>query len=196
MGFTLEVQTQQFITPTASRSFLNPRAIIEQAGVLPGYRTADFGSGHGYFVVELAQIVGAAGRVYAVDVQPAALEAALSRAATGGLSNVEPVLTNLELPGSTGLRDGSLDFVMISNLLHQVRDQEAVVEEAHRVLKEKGGLMIVGWIPHTALAPAGRHVSPDAVNDMAVTIGFNFDRSFDCGAYHWGLIFHKRPRGY
>ena len=175
---------------------MSPTSVIDSAQLMPGQRVADFGSGHGYFVMEMAQRVGPSGRVYAVDVRPEALEAALNKAALQGLQNVEGVLTNLELPGSTGLRDASLDLVLISNLLHQVRDQEAVVFEAQRILKEKGTLMVIGWMPHTKLAPAGNHLSPDQVNHIAITAGFEYASSLDCGAYHWGLIFNKKPRGY
>lgn len=179
-------------TGTTSRGFINPQTVVRNSGIMPGQRVADFGSGHGYFVVEMAEAVGDSGRVYAVDVQRAALEAMMTRVYQSGYNNVEPVLANLELPGSTTLRDESLDLVLISNLLHQVGDQEAIINEAARVLKAKGVMTVVGWIPHTRLAPAGQHVSPDAVNDMALTAGLEFERSFDCGAYHWGLVFRKK----
>lgn len=183
-------------TAVISRGFLNPAAIVRAFGLMPGQRVADFGSGHGYFVIEMAQIVGAAGRIYAVDVQSAALEATMNKVAAAGLDNVEALAANLELPGSTALRDASLDAVLIVSVLRQVRDQEGVVAEAHRVLKEGGKLIIIDWLPNTQLTPGGQRVSPDQASDMALAAGFEFAHSIDCGTYHWGLIFVKRPRGY
>lgn len=191
----MEVYRQQPVA-TVTRGFLNPAAITSSFGVMPGQRVADFGSGHGYFVIELAKLVGESGRVYAVDVQEAALEAVVGRAQDMGFTNVEPIRANLELPGSTDLRDISLDAVLVTNLLHLVRDQETVVGEAARVLKIGGKLIIIDWLTNTRLTPAGNHISPDQANDIAYAAGFEFDRSFDAGLYHWGLIFHKRPHEY
>ena len=183
-------------TVGAARGFLNPQSVVLNSGVMAGQKVADFGSGHGYFVTEFANAVGEAGHVYAVDVQRLALEAVMNKVYLLGLTNVEPILANLELPGSTALRDESLDLVVISNLLHQVVDQEAVINEAQRIIKPGGALTVVGWIAHTRLAPAGRHLTPDQLNDMALAAGLEFSRSFDCGAYHWGLNFRKKFRTY
>ena len=54
--------------PHQSLKFLNPQKIVEQLALQPGMQAADFGCGAGDFVVSAAEIVGAEGKVSAIDI--------------------------------------------------------------------------------------------------------------------------------
>jgi len=54
---------------------------LERLGLAEGWRIADVGAGSGDVAVELGQIVGLTGRIYAVDIDPAARDAVAESAA-------------------------------------------------------------------------------------------------------------------
>jgi SAM-dependent methyltransferase len=114
---------------------------LRRVGVKHGHRVLDYGCGPGIFTVPCAQIVGEAGKVYALDVRPRALEQVKRRAADAGLKNIE---TLLQKPGnlSTGLPAGKIDVVLIFDMMKDVEDRPALLEEAGRVLRAGSFLSI------------------------------------------------------
>jgi ubiquinone/menaquinone biosynthesis C-methylase UbiE len=64
------------------------RRIFEAAGIAPGMRVLDCGSGAGDVAFLAAELVGSSGAVVGVDRSASALETATRRAAERGLSNV------------------------------------------------------------------------------------------------------------
>ena len=69
------------VTPLTERLFRN-------AGIAPGMRVLDIGSGSGDVAFLAARLVGSEGSVLGVDMDPAQVSFAQSRAKTMGLSNV------------------------------------------------------------------------------------------------------------
>src|SRR5262249_10207882 len=55
--------------------------VMDILGVAPGKNVADIGAGSGWFTVRAARKVGAQGTVYAVDINPEAIEYIKKRAA-------------------------------------------------------------------------------------------------------------------
>jgi len=64
------------------------RQIFHDAGIVPGMRVLDVGSGAGDVAFLAADLVGGAGEVIGTDKSPAAIVAAQERAETASLSNV------------------------------------------------------------------------------------------------------------
>ena len=64
------------------------RQVLREAGIAPGMRLLDLGSGAGDVAFQAAQIVGPTGQVVGVDLNPEILEVARKRASDGGFSNV------------------------------------------------------------------------------------------------------------
>src|SRR5215471_6071984 len=64
------------------------RRFLCEAGIVPGMRVLDVGSGAGDVAFLAAELVGATGEVVGVDLAPAAIEVARSRAAAHSLENV------------------------------------------------------------------------------------------------------------
>jgi len=97
----------------------------------------DYGCGPGRYTIPMAEIVGVGGRVYAVDIQPLAIETVKRKAAGKGLINVQPVLVNSY---HTGLLDASVDLVLLVDVVHGIQDRASLFQEIHRLLKS-GGLL-------------------------------------------------------
>jgi 2-polyprenyl-3-methyl-5-hydroxy-6-metoxy-1,4-benzoquinol methylase len=64
------------------------RRFFRHAGIAPGMRVLDVGTGAGDVAFLAAELVGDSGEIVGVDRVPAAVEAADARAKTGGLRNV------------------------------------------------------------------------------------------------------------
>lgn len=69
---------------------LNPstRRLLQTAGLAPGMRVLDVGTGAGDVALQAAEIVGPTGSVVAVDENPQILRTAFARAQAAGLDNV------------------------------------------------------------------------------------------------------------
>ena len=63
--------------------------LCKRAGVTEGMRVLEVGSGAGDVALTLAELVGPAGQIIGVDVNPAILETARQRATDAGIRNVE-----------------------------------------------------------------------------------------------------------
>src|SRR5215813_8464359 len=74
----------------AQASELDPitRRLLREAGISPGMRVLDVGSGAGDVAFLAAELVGTSGEVVGIDLAPAAIDVARSRAVALSLENV------------------------------------------------------------------------------------------------------------
>ena len=175
------------------RGFLNPDDVLKQLDLREGMLIGDFGAGSGHFAVAMAKIVGNYGKVFAVDVRDASLEAVRSRARMSNLTNVNTVRANLEIVGSTGIGDGTLDFVVLITVLSQSNKKEEVLKESFRALKRGGKLVIVEWA-QTGPAFASSHefrVTKEEMQSLTERNGFQLEKNLDVRSFHYGLLFVK-----
>jgi len=97
--------------------FVKPEEIVKVLDILPGMKVADFGAGAGFYTIPFAKKVGATGKVYALDIRKEALELIRSKSRELRLLNIETLLTDLEANDGSHLKDGSIDIIIISNIL-------------------------------------------------------------------------------
>ena len=179
-----------FLSPAT----LSPAAIVSQFYLQKDDWVADFGSGHGFFTIALADAVGPEGRVYAIDIQKASLDVLRAKAQTARLLNIHLIWGNVDAPLGSKLRNEILDFVLVANTLFQCEQKEVAIEEASRILKSGGKLAIIEWsggkIPFGP--PPELRIPPETVKDIATKIGFESQGEFNAGTHHYGLLFIKR----
>lgn len=112
-----------------------------QAGITDGAAVADVGCGPGAVSVALARVVGASGKVYAVDRDPVALAAAQRAATDAGLSNV---VTSEGSATATGLSTESVDVVMMRHVLaHNGGREQEIVDHLSMLARSGGAVYIV-----------------------------------------------------
>ncbi len=173
---------------------LDPYFILEQIELGAGMKMADLGCGAaGHFVIPGARIVGASGKVYAVDLLKSVLEAVKSRAKLEGVGNIETVWSNLEIYGATDIAPGSLDVALLVNTLFQIKKRDEVFREAVRLAKSGGKVAVVEWgLGEAPMGPPpAMRLSKDAVRELARNNGLAEVKEFKAGPYHYGLIFKK-----
>ena len=118
------------------------RKWLKRAGVKEGDVVLDEGFGMGTSSIAAARMVGPKGKVYALDNEPLHILILWLRAKIRLLKNLKVFLSSAE---STGLPDGSVDVVYISDAFHEF-PKERTLAELHRVLKPSGILAI--WEEH------------------------------------------------
>jgi len=172
----------------------NPHGILLEIGVSEDEVIADFGCGVGFFVMEAADIVGEKGSIYAVDIDQKMLDSLKVKAIESGMKNIYGVRADLEEPGATGLKNESCDIVLMINLLYLIKNKAAVMEEAYRILKNNGKMVIMEWSDKksTTMLEKNEHVSLKELKDLAQKIGFQFSRNFEAGLAHEVAIFSKK----
>jgi ubiquinone/menaquinone biosynthesis C-methylase UbiE len=117
------------------RDFFKPRKdIVKEADIREGLLVLDYGCGSGSYITAVAELIGKSGKIYALDIQPFAIEMVEKIAATKQLENVETILSDRK----TGLADDSIDRVLLYDVFHDLTDPDGVLEELHRVLKSGG----------------------------------------------------------
>ncbi|TSC79091.1 MAG: SAM-dependent methyltransferase [Parcubacteria group bacterium Gr01-1014_29] len=174
-------------------SFLNPTITAQSLDILPGMRIVDFGCGSGHWAVSLAKATGPAGKVFAIDIQESALEATRAQARYAHLQNIETIRANVERAGGIMLKDGTVDAVMISNMLFQADEKAVVVAQAARILKPHGRVFLIEWDETESLAgpPASQRISRQTAEQLFGKEGLRMEKEFNAGAHHYGLIFRK-----
>ena len=115
-------------------SFSSRKNILKEVRIEPGFHVLDYGCGPGRYVCPLAELVGDSGKVYALDVQPAAIGEVQNIASKKQLANVETIVSDCR----TGLHRNSLDAVLLYDTFHHLSDPDRVLSELHRVLKPGG----------------------------------------------------------
>lgn len=183
-----------FPLPTAG--FAHPKRNVEALGIKPGMTVVDFGSGSGIYVLHIAEELDHKGHVYAVDIQRDLLRRVKNEAQRRGFKNVDVIWTDLEHSGSSKLADESVDLVLISNLLFQLHNKDAVFKEASRILRPTGQLVIIDWQESFGgMGPQESDVVPkEKAVQYAFASRFEFQREFPAGAHHYGIVFGKSVR--
>jgi len=173
--------------------FSDPVKNIAQSGILPGMEVADFGAGSGAHALAVAKALMSTGRVYAIDIQQDLLSKLKNTAVREGLHNVEVIWGDIEKPNGSKLRDNSMDFVLLSNILFQVENKKNIAEEAFRILKPSGRVIVVEWDEEKKIfgPPLSHRVNRQEAENFFLKKGFIFEKEFNAGENHYGVIFKR-----
>lgn len=155
LGYLIDNPLRQLVTK-------QPRAL---ARLVPaGACAADVGCGHGTNTLTLAALVGPAGRVWAVDVSPQMLAHTRAKAARRGFDGrIEFVRCT---PLDPGLPTATLDFVLLSAVLHECPDAGLMLQAVYDALRPGGRMLLAEPPVHV---PA-RRLALEAA--LACEIGF------------------------
>jgi ubiquinone/menaquinone biosynthesis C-methylase UbiE len=140
------------------RDLFKPRGrVLGETSIRKGDTVLDFGCGPGGYIKPLSKMVGPYGKIYALDINPQAINTVKDFAARNHLANIETIISDCK----TGLTDGSTDYVLLFDVLHHLPQPETILAEFHRVLKPDG-----------ILAMSDHHMKDEDINNIIGGSGY------------------------
>lgn len=173
---------------------LDPWLLLQKSHLQEGMRVADFGCGRtGQIVFAAATILKNGGMVYAVDIMKDSLMTIRNEAAMRQLENVHTVWSDVEKVGHTAIPEHTIDIVFLVNILLHAADRNAMLEEAARLLRDKGRLVVVDWSEEHPLLQLRSHtlVNFDHLFEWADEHDFALQEDFVAGKAHRGLVLYR-----
>lgn len=174
-------------------ALVDPFKVLERIGICLGWHVADLGCGSlGHFVFPAAQFVGHEGMVYAVDIQKTALSAIQSRAHVHAFTNIRTVWSDVEVPQAVRMASESMDLTLITNVFSLCRDRSGLLQEAARLTKPGGKIVVIDWKKGRGLfGPLEIHRVDSKDIAAYFTDSLVQTDAFDAGDYHYALVYQK-----
>jgi ubiquinone/menaquinone biosynthesis C-methylase UbiE len=168
--------------------FFNPPDILSIMGISDEVcDVAEFGCGYGTFTIPAAKIIK--GTIYAIDIEKEMIALTQQEARKSHLRNVKTVLRDFITQG-TGLKDESVGYVMLFNILH-IEQPEILLKESYRILRPQGKLGIIHWNydPSTPRGPSmDIRPRPEQCIQWAEKEKFIKVEQHNLKPYHYGIV--------
>ena len=119
-----------------------PERVLDTMGLRPGDVVADVGCGSGYYARRIARRVQPGGAVYCEDIQPEMLDIMRQRAADEGVTGIEAVLGS---PTDPKLPAGAVDWIIITDVYHEMSDPEPMLAGIRRALSPRGRVALLEY---------------------------------------------------
>lgn len=146
-----------------------------------GQTFLDAGCGAGHFSIAASGMVGAEGKVYAVDIDHHAISSLKDDISKKDLKNLEAILSDLTKHIPVG--DGSIDVSFMANVMHGFaanKEVDKVFSEVTRVMKPKGTLAVVDFKKRFSPGPPKSiRLSPKEMETIISRFGFEKTKSVD-----------------
>jgi predicted methyltransferase len=163
--------------------------VMDMLGIEPGKNVADIGAGSGWFTVRAARRVTGSGTVYAVDINPEAIQYIDRRAKKEQLRNIKTILSK---PDDPKLPADSVDVVLLLKTYHEVAHPVVLLSNLHSSLKPGAKIGIIDRNGNGA----NHGVSKDVVVREAAQAGYELRDSQDfvkADGMDYFLIFTVKP---
>ncbi|MFL6451970.1 MAG: class I SAM-dependent methyltransferase [Bryobacteraceae bacterium] len=128
----------------------NPEEAVAALHLVPGMNVGEIGAGTGYYALRIAKRISPGGTYYANDIQPGMLARLQSNAAAQKVTNVKPVLGTQR---GSGLPAGSLDYVVMVDVYHELSEPQLMLRDLAKALKPNGELVLLEFRKEDANVP-------------------------------------------
>ena len=159
----------------SSFDLIDPEKLFAALPLKAGDTVLDLGCGEGRYALPLARRLGAAGRLYAVDLWEEGLATLKEKAGKEGLTNLQTVHVDVSRP--LPLDDGSVDLALMATVLHDLAEAgqaEGALAELSRLVKPGGRLAVLEFnkVPGPPGPPLHIRLSPEEVAALLLPYGF------------------------
>lgn len=167
------------------RLSMPPEETLNKFNINKSGTLLDIGCGIGYFTIPAANILNQ-GKVIGLDIVPEIIDLAKERAMN--ISNIEfKICEEYSFP----VEDGSIDYVFISNVIHEIENRPKYFKEIQRVLKPNGMLFIIDWEKKETKSgpPISDRISREEMIELCNLNNFKHIENIDINADHYGIKF-------
>lgn len=170
----------------------NKNIIVNDLPIKSGDRVLDLGSGRqGYFTFTAAKLAGDKGKVWAVDKDNLAVDNIDSLAKLYNYYNVKAVKGNIETLDQLYFDDESVDVILLTNVLSELRKQNELLANIYRILRKKGHLFIVDWARNDFPNAPRNLLNKDLLKDHIRDNYYTVLKELVPGDKHYGLVAMK-----
>ncbi len=169
--------------------FGNPEQNVAKLVLIEGMRVADFGAGMGPYSIASSKRVGNSGKVYAIEVQKGLVKKLEDELKRLKISNISCIWGDIESKGGTKITDSSLDAVIIANVLFQATDKVGLIDEAKRVLKRGGKILLIDKSTPTFGSHHHLFLKENEVKELFEKRGFKYVENISINPQNYGIIF-------
>ena len=121
-----------------------PSEVIQALDLKPGMAVADLGSGSGYFTRRFLVSVAPGGTVYAIDVEPKALDYIRAH-----LNPAQPSTSSIAFihadPDNPKLKAASVDLLFLCNTYHHIENRPRYFSHAAEAIRSGGRLIVIDF---------------------------------------------------
>jgi arsenite methyltransferase len=165
---------------------------LDHSGARENEVCIDLGSGRGTDVIRLAEIVGAGGFVYGIDISEGMIKKSIDTAKRLGVQNIGFLNNSLE---QINLKDNIADLVISNCTINHSSEKQAVWNEVYRILKQ-GGRFVVSDIYSLNPVPEEYKNDPVAIAECwagSVTRDEYLDHLGNAGFSSINIIEESKP---
>ena len=168
------------------RENLPPYKVLEKFGLQKGTLIADIGCGIGYFTFPAGDIVGEKGKVFAIDISNDMIEFVENKIREENISNIRTIISK---ESDLIIEKENVDFAFLCTVLHEVEEPQVFLEDACRILKNKGTLAVVEWNnEELGFGPdIKERMDMGLVKSLLFEVGFKEVEEIELGNYFYGL---------
>jgi ubiquinone/menaquinone biosynthesis C-methylase UbiE len=117
-----------------------PETVLKTIGIKSGMIIGEVGAGRGRYTVHIASRIGPSGILYANDINQEALNFLKNRCEENNFTNVKTVLGSV---GDSKLPTGTLDMVIMVNVVHCLAKPVELLRNVSNALKPEAFIVIV-----------------------------------------------------
>jgi ubiquinone/menaquinone biosynthesis C-methylase UbiE len=179
---------------SSTSDLLNSARVLKAIGIKSGDIFLDAGCGDGYISMAAAEIAGAQGRVYALDIEEPTMADLKQEISTHGIKNMEALAA--DITRKTPLASQSLDICLMASVLHgfvENKEVDSVMKEVNRVIKPGATLAIVEFkkLENIPGPPIHIKLSPEQVAGIIAPYGYRQKQVAEVGKFHYAILFEK-----
>lgn len=179
----------------SSEAILDAKRVLSSIKLVEGDVFMDAGCGDGFISREASKIVGADGKIWAVDRYSQSLDILREKVREEGIENLE--VLEADLTQKLPLEDEKVDLCLMANVLHGFlynEELDQVIPELLRILKPGGRLAIVEFkkIEGTPGPPLSSRITAEDVNSALESRGFRSLEELEVGPYHYAVVLIKK----
>lgn len=140
MAYKFNPEKKDKLDSDDRKKAMPPKSTLKNMLVRENIAFLDIGAGTGYFSIPATQIVGQQGKVYAVDTSNEMLEELKERVEQRDIENIELIKGK---DYDTDIQDKTVDYIFLSNVLHEVEDKILFLSNYLDKLRPEGKLGII-----------------------------------------------------
>jgi ubiquinone/menaquinone biosynthesis C-methylase UbiE len=172
----------------------DPAKLIDALGLKEGMTVADVGAGSGYHAFRMAPLVGAKGKILAVDIQQEMLDLIDARAKKEKVTNVETIKGTDQDPK---LPEGKVDLIIMVDVYHEFEFPYEMTEKLVAALKPGGRLVFVEFRtedPKVLIKPVHKMTERQVIKEMAEFPVLEHTKTVDTLPWQHVVVFTKKEK--